>query len=224
MALPFRIGPLSFGDRTSHELRPDPASLRIIRESAANDRNADHADDELIVRLKNGDQAALRALFDAHYDRLCEYAFRVVGSADLAESAVLDVMSSLWRRRETIRVHGSLRAYLIGAVRLRAANIARTERTERDWETRAAREDTVPGMSAHTSRPDTDAIVRDIDHAIDRAITTLPARCRAAFELAWYGGLTYGEIAGQLGISVKGVEAQMARAYRSLRVALAHLL
>jgi len=129
----------------------------------------------------------------------------------------------MWNRRATLEVQGSLRGYLVGAVRLRAMNIARTRRTEEVWRDRVAREETVPGMSRDVS----DAAARlahdDLARAVHDAIEQLPPRCRTVFELIWYGGLSYADVAAQLNISIKGVEAQMSRAYRSLRTALASL-
>jgi len=57
--------------------------------------------------------------------------------------------------------------------------------------------------------------------AIQSAIAGLPARCREVFELSRIRGLKYSEIATELGISVKTVEAQMGKALRVMREKLA---
>ncbi len=53
--------------------------------------------------------------------------------------------------------------------------------------------------------------------AIRGAIAALPARCRLIFLLHREHDLSYGEIAGRLGLSVKTVETQMVRALKVLR-------
>jgi RNA polymerase sigma-70 factor (ECF subfamily) len=45
----------------------------------------------------------------------------------------------------------------------------------------------------------------------------LPEKCRTIFQLSRFGELKYHEIASQLGISVKTVETQMAKAIRVMR-------
>ena len=61
----------------------------------------------------------------------------------------------------------------------------------------------------------------DAHFAVQRAVQSLPDRCREVFELSRVHGLKYAEIARTLGISVKTVEAQMGKALRILRERLA---
>ncbi|HJU73447.1 MAG TPA: sigma-70 family RNA polymerase sigma factor, partial [Gemmatimonadaceae bacterium] len=56
--------------------------------------------------------------------------------------------------------------------------------------------------------------------AVRAAVDRLPPRCREVFMLSRDSGLTYGEIAKALGISIKTVETQMGRALKALRESL----
>ena len=49
------------------------------------------------------------------------------------------------------------------------------------------------------------------------SIRQLPPKCRDVFTMSKINGLTYSEIANELGISPKTVENQMGRALRLLR-------
>src|SRR5688572_18422447 len=111
------------------------------------------SDAHIITGIRKGDERALSALITEYHPALCDYAYRVLGSADLAESAVMDVIASIWDRRASFELKTSLRAYLVGAVRLRAYNIARARGVESDWEDRAAREQSLPGMGAPPLAP-----------------------------------------------------------------------
>ena len=57
-----------------------------------------------------------------------------------------------------------------------------------------------------------------------KAIDALPPRTREVFVMSRERGLRYSEIAEQLGVSVKAVEANMSRALRILRGELAAFL
>jgi RNA polymerase sigma-70 factor (ECF subfamily) len=50
--------------------------------------------------------------------------------------------------------------------------------------------------------------------AVDRAMAALSPRCRAIFLLSRVEGLTYGEIAARVGVSIKAVEKHVSRALR----------
>jgi RNA polymerase sigma-70 factor (ECF subfamily) len=67
------------------------------------------------------------------------------------------------------------------------------------------------------SRPDDlldDAERRD---RLRAALEALPERCRLVMQLRWEEQLTHAEISDVLGITVKGVERQLARGLRALR-------
>jgi RNA polymerase sigma-70 factor (ECF subfamily) len=64
-------------------------------------------------------------------------------------------------------------------------------------------------------------VASELAAAAAAAVADLPPRCREVFTLSRARGLSYAEIAETLGISVKTVEAQMARALRGLRERLA---
>jgi RNA polymerase sigma-70 factor (ECF subfamily) len=68
---------------------------------------------------------------------------------------------------------------------------------------------------------DSEAREGELNIAIQKAIAGLPDRCREVFELSRIRGLKYTEIATELGISVKTVEAQMGKALRVMREKLA---
>jgi RNA polymerase sigma-70 factor (ECF subfamily) len=133
----------------------------------------------------------------------------------VAEEIAQDVLLELWRRRESLEVEVSLRAYLFQATRNRSLNHLRHERVAREGESYAARDTAVEATSV--SR----LVEEEIEQAVREAVSGLPDRCREVFELSRVQGLRYAEIAGVMGISVKTVEAQMGKALRVLRERLA---
>jgi RNA polymerase sigma-70 factor (ECF subfamily) len=172
-------------------------------------------DRELLDRLRRGDRDAFDAIFRAHYPALVGVAERVLGERAVAEEAAQDVMVELWRRRETLSVDESLRAYLFRSVRNRALNHLRHERVKQRAAPFAAGESVTHAEA--TARLEEE----EIGAALRAAVDALPERCREVFELSRGHGLRYAEIAGVLGISVKTVEAQMGKALRVLRERLA---
>lgn len=172
-------------------------------------------DRELLDRLAQGDRDAFDAIFRAHYAAVVGVAERIAGERAVAEEVGQDVMLELWRRRESLSVDESLRAYLVRAARNRALNHLRHERMKVRTAPHAAGEAvTHPAAPARLAEAEIDAAVR-------QAVSELPERCREVFELSRGAGLRYSEIAGVMGISVKTVEAQMGKALRMLRERLA---
>lgn len=161
------------------------------------------------------DPAWFEEVFRAHYGALCTYVHRLVGSPAAAEDVVQDLFVSVWERREEWRARGaSLRPVLYIAARNRAFNVLKRRRIEdRSQQVLGVDERAVP-MADETLR------WGEMKGAIDRAIDALPEQCRLIFTLSRRDGMTYGQIARALEISVKTVETQMGRALKALRARL----
>ncbi len=174
-------------------------------------------DRELLERLRGGDGAeeAFDAIFRAWYEPLVRAAAAMLRDRAAAEEVVQDMMLTLWRRRDTLAVGESLKAYLYQATRNRALNHIRRLRVEQRGEPFA--------LERAPTHPVADAALgeRELAEAIRDAVAGLPPRCREVFELSRMRGLTYAEIASTLEISVKTVEVQMGKALRVLRERLA---
>jgi RNA polymerase sigma-70 factor, ECF subfamily len=166
---------------------------------------------DLLERLRRGDETAFDSIFRTWYPSLVRASEAMVHSRAVAEEIVQDVMLELWRRREMLADQSSPQAYLFQSTRNRSLNHIRHERVEKMGEPFAARE--------HATEPSAQSYVveDEIQVALKHAVATLPERCREVFELSRVHNLKYSEIATVLGISVKTVEAQMGKALRVLR-------
>jgi RNA polymerase sigma-70 factor, ECF subfamily len=162
-----------------------------------------------IQPLRQGDSAAFESLFRAFAPGLCTFVARYVDSRSVAEDLVQDLFLTLWRKREEIRIDGTVDLYLYGAARNRALNYLRHQRVEERFRT------------AVLDRPDSHLALREGEILelleVQEAIDSLPARCRLIFSMHHQQGLTYADIARSLGLSIKTVETQMGRALKALR-------
>jgi RNA polymerase sigma-70 factor (ECF subfamily) len=179
------------------------------------------ADAALVARIRAGDTAAFEQLFEAYYSLLCNFALPYVESPDAAEDLVQEVLLWLWEERARLDVRSELRAYLYVAIRNRALNHLRSHRVASRWAAHA--EHDLPLAGAGQGPPSAERAMRhnEVMAALHTALAQLPERRRMAFVLAWQHGLTNAETARIMGISVKGVEAALAKALDSLREVLA---
>ncbi|MCU0635264.1 MAG: RNA polymerase sigma-70 factor [Gemmatimonadaceae bacterium] len=172
-------------------------------------------DQELLERLRSGDSGAFDTIFRTWYAPLVRYVDAMLRVRADAEEIAQEVLLELWRRRAQLAEQGSVQAYLFQSARNRALNHVRHERVQQRAAPLLARSE---GVAA---RADNDVIEGEIAEAIRAAIDSLPPRCREVFELSRIHGLKQTEIAETLGVTVKAVEAQMARALRTMREQLA---
>jgi RNA polymerase sigma-70 factor (ECF subfamily) len=178
--------------------RPIPLSLAVT-------------DSDLLARLRASDHAAFDQLFRQWYEAVVRSANRIVHDPGVAEELAQDVFLELWRRRESLPDGSSLAGYLLQSVRNRALNHLRHLQVQKKSQV------FVEALHEPTEPADADSGHRELEQAIQEAIAALPPRTREVFLLSRERNLRYSEIAEQLGVTVKAVEANMSRALRQLR-------
>ncbi len=161
-------------------------------------------------QLVASDREAFNALFAATSQRLYRYALRLTQQADRAEDIVQDVFLRLWLKRATLDPGRSLRALLYVMVRNQALTHERTA-VKRKALLSAMDEPDVGPTPEETTR------ARLLGAHLRRWINELPDRRREAFQLSRFDGLSYEEIAGVMGLSVKTVDNHIWKALQHLR-------
>ena len=169
----------------------------------------------LLDRLRYHDEAAFRTLFDGYYRYLVATAYHYLREPQLSRDLAQDVFVELWDRRLRLAVEGSPKAYLRRAVVNKCLN-----RLKRERRMDVTAPDELPERSTAPAAPELLA-TEALQGVIDRTIAALPERCRVVFCLSRFEQKNHREIAAELGISIKTVEAQMTKALRALRSAVA---
>ena len=158
---------------------------------------------------RGGELAAFRELFDRHYASLCRFAEYWLRDRTSAEEIVLDVYTHVWQHAAELQVTASVRAYLFRAVRNRALNHLRSNR----FSYTPFEELGTLFASPESAQLEADEIMR----LVDEAISQLPERCREVFLKSRNEELSNAEIAAEMAISVKTVEAQITKALHRIR-------
>ena len=178
--------------------------------------DTNHASErDLQDRIRAGEEGAFDAVFRAHYAHLVRMAESIIRERALAEEIAQEVLLELWRRRESLEVQQTFRAYLIRSTRNRALNHIRHQRI-------VEREASSAALESRSSPSAEDEVLGvELEQAVRDAIGGLPENCREVFLLSREQGLKYAEIAAVLGISIKTVEKRMGQALSELRQRLA---
>jgi RNA polymerase sigma-70 factor (ECF subfamily) len=173
-------------------------------------------DSEIIRRIRQGDTGQFESLFRSSYVSLVRYAKTLIRDHDTAEEIVQDLFFRLWKDKEKLHIESSLNGYLYRAVHNRCLHYIDHNRVVEKY----AQEMAV--MTPETSETPTDIIhYRELQARIAGILERLPEKCGKIFCMSRFEGLKYSEIAEKLSVSVKTVEANMGRALKEFRKALA---
>ncbi len=165
----------------------------------------------LIQAIVEGSEEAFDLLFRQYYAPLCVIGESWVQDEDTARCIVQECFIKFWEKRHEAARIGNLYGYLAHMVRNRCIDHLRQQETERRVK------EALPRDTGRGPVTEEQVMADELTVRIGKAIEQLPPRCRTAFVLSRREGLTYPQIAEKMGISLKGVEALIARALKSLR-------
>lgn len=174
------------------------------------------ADLELVARCRAGDLGAFEELYRAHAGRLFSVACRILGSASDAEDILQEVFLSAHRKLDGFRGDSALSTWLYRLATNQCLDHLRSRAARTSELTDTLEEE--PGLYEPGRRGLAEQAVTKMD--LERALTQLPAGCRAAFVLHDVQGLEHREVADALGIAEGTSKSQVHKARLRLRALL----
>lgn len=172
-------------------------------------------DELLLKRAGNGDQAAFLELYERHRQPIFRFAYRLLGSPELAEDVSHDCFLSLIRKPDNFRAdRGSLRTYLYAAARNLALKHFRGSARE------APLDDFREEVDTGTAQPLSRLLNEELATFVREAVLALPPLQREALVLFEYEGLSLSEIARVTESEVGAVKGRLFRAREGLRTTL----
>ncbi|QHV94741.1 RNA polymerase sigma-70 factor [Spirosoma endbachense] len=171
-------------------------------------------DKELFIRrtFKTDAQLGCELLFRQHYVALCSHAVRFVGSKAVAEDLVADMFCQFYEQQIFSTITTSYRAYLYKTIRNQAYNYIR-QTFQRDVSLEEAQYQT----TKEHQQPDAITQYDELYQDVEKAIESLPVQRRRIYLMYRFEGKKYGEIASELGLSVRTIEVQIRLASHALR-------
>lgn len=178
--------------------------------------DARRRDADLAAGVGQQDRQAFDALFEEFAGPVRSLARRVLRNETLAEDVVQETFVAFWNDpgRYDPSV-GSLRTFLLSIAHKRAVDIVRSE-------TARARREQRPPDRVYIDVEE-EALSRQLSTTVRAALDQLPDGERQAITLAYFGGLSYVEVAARLGAPEGTVKSRIRSGMKRLSRSLATL-
>lgn len=170
----------------------------------------EYNESNVISALKNSDKKAFDRLFRKFYPILCAYCHKFVSLED-SEEIVQDTLLWIWENRETLSIEKNIASYLFKSVYNRALNkISSTDcRNKINRLYFEYMQETLQNKDYYQAD--------ELREKVREAIARLPENYRQAFIMHRFEGMTYKEIAEQLGVSSKTVDYRIQQSLKILK-------
>ncbi len=176
-----------------------------------------NVDTELFLRktFEQDASAGISLLFRQYYTLLCSHAVRYVSSKAIAEDIVSDIFYEFQVDLRYKTVTSSFRAYLFTMVRNRAFDYVRSEMRQ------TVALEKVEAIPAHsTQRPDSITQYEELYQDVENAINAMPLKRRQIYVMHRFEDRKAYEIAAELGVSPRTIEAHLYQAMRQIQTSL----
>ncbi len=165
------------------------------------------------------DKVSFEHLFRSYFSPLCLFGMKYLKDMDTSKEIVHDVFVNVWSKRNELDLNKSLKTYLFTSVYNRSLNYIRDHKKLKGLE-----EFRPEQLEQSPFDASAELEGKELQSQIQKAIESLPERTRKIFVMNRFEGLKYKEIAEELEISQKTVEAQISSALKVLREKLKNYL
>ncbi len=157
-------------------------------------------------------EKAFRIFHERYYDRFFRIAFYYLKKEEWAKEVVLDIFYKLWERRETLSEIDRFDNYCFILIKNASLNyLSKEDRRE------VNELEGLSDPSVTESSPEEHYLEEELLQAYVEALDQLPPRCREVFIGIREEKKSYAEVASELKISTKTVDAQLQKAVLRLK-------
>lgn len=160
----------------------------------------------LLERIAQGDQSAFAEFYGLTSRRVFGMARRVLIDAELSEDTTQEVFLQVWQNASKFNPEaGSPLAWLMTISHRRAVDKVRSSQSSTDREAK---------YGASSQEIDHDSVSDEVGNrleaeAVVRCLATLTATQQESVRLAYYGGLTYREVAEKLNAAIPTIKSRI---------------
>lgn len=169
-------------------------------------------DPSVIKRVKQGNEAAFKIVYDAFSQKIFTVAVKFGLTKDEAEEIVQEVFVKLWNHRQTLNENLSINAYLLTITK----NTLITRQKKLTYEIAYKKYLEKRDLNSFTNIED-EIIYSDFEKLAQSFIDRLPSQQKDIFLLSKKENLSNKEIADKLNISLRTVENQVYRATKKIK-------
>lgn len=161
--------------------------------------------------------------FQENQEKFLTFAYSYLRNKAEAEDVLMEAMIALWEHRERWEEGSNLHALMLTIIKNRALNHLEHQqirlRAEEDINSHNQRELDLRISTLKACEPD-QIFNTEIQHIVHKALEQMPEQSRKIFMLSRYQNLPNRQIAEQLNVSLKTVEAHITKTLRILRLEL----
>ena len=156
------------------------------------------------------DTKTFETLFKQNFVAVTGYCNKYVRDTEEAKDLAHRAFMKVWEKREAVPEGSNVKALTYRIAHNLSINYIRDHKKFCD-------EEELQTVESENSDADNDIKAAELEAAVIDTINHMPEKSKKVFLMSRYDQLSYNDIAGQLGVSIKTVEAHISAALKLLR-------
>ena len=174
-------------------------------------------DREKIERLRGGEDATFHSIYFKYYEMFYHLAFQFLGNESETKEILQDVFLKLWEIKAQLKADSTIHNYLFTLVKNNCLNLIKRKQLVLRHNENIRWIELQYQQESLTRLQYENIEVEELNKKINRAIENLPEHCNRVFCMSRFENLRNKEIAEQLNVTIKTVEAHLTKALKILR-------
>lgn len=172
---------------------------------------------EVVQKLISGNEPSFEKVYRYFYPRLNHFAKQYVIDPEVSRNIVQDVFTELWDKRDTLQEDTNLNAWLFTVTKNKSLKIISHRKSQKNYDNYLKSRQLNVNFISLSDFDTSNFVIEELQTHINAALEKLSPSCRKVFEMSRFENQKNREIAGELKLSIKTVEAHISKALRSLK-------
>ena len=179
------------------------------------------SEEKRFISFKKGDKKAFEFYFDLYFGKITGFCTQFLGDEDEAQSVAQEAFIKLWLNRGKVEKISGVKSFLYTSAKTQCLDVLRHRAVKGKYLNVKLNEQEIAFNSEILSSMYFDNVsFAELEALVEKTILKLPLKCKTVFIKSRYENKKNHEIAEELNVSVKAVEANITRALKYFKVEL----
>lgn len=180
--------------------------------------------DDIVHQIKSGNKLLFESLYRFYYPKIAYFSNQYLLDSNEANSIAQDVFTDLWECRQKLTYHTNIQAWLFTVAKNKSLKRIEKLRSQYNYTGYVKRRQLEVNYQSLSEFDTSEFVFEELQHKIEEALQKLTPAVRLVFEKSRFEDKKNREIADELGISIKTVEAHISKSLKHLRMELKEYL
>lgn len=179
---------------------------------------------EIVQKIISGDESSFEEVYRFYYPRLNYFSKQYLFDSEASKNIVQDVFTELWDKRQTLRRDTNLNAWLFTVTKNKSLKVINQLNSKHNYDNFILARQLEANYKSLTDFNTNNLVFDELQAQIQSSLEKLTPACRKVFEMSRFADKKNREIAEELNLSLKTVEAHISKALRTLKADLKDFL